>query len=64
MRELSIMFVQGLLYIVLMLYLTFASVELYKDIKSKMVAVPESIQEEPTPANQQPLYILSPGKEA
>ena len=64
MRELIIMFLQGLLYIAVSVYIIFASVEVYKFYKQKHEPTQVVEQEEqPAPSNQQPLYILSPGKD-
>lgn len=63
MKELIIMFLQGLLYIAVSVYIIFSSTEVYKLYKQNQEPTQVVEQEEqPVPSNQQPLYIISSSK--
>lgn len=65
MKELLFMFLQGLIYIVFVLWGTYTFYNVYKEYKSKIESqkIEQPQEEEPLQTNQQPLYILSPNKE-
>lgn len=62
MRELIIMFLQGLLYIIAILYITFICIHFYKEYSDKIEPYIQEEQEQPVVIDK-PLYVLSPNKE-